>query len=61
MVDVGHSNLQAAQVGGLGLRVGSRLALTSILKMNRVNSRNDLYHCHYYLVKTIVTSCLQQN
>ena len=32
------------QVGWLGLRVGSRLALTYIRQMNRVNSRNDLSH-----------------
>jgi len=41
LVDVGHI---AAQVSWLGLRVGSRLALTYIRHMNRVNSRNDLRH-----------------
>ena len=34
----------SAQVGWPGLRVGSRLALVCIRQMNRVNSRNDLYH-----------------
>jgi len=34
----------AAQVGWPGLRVCSRLALTFIHQMNRVNSRNDLCH-----------------
>ena len=34
----------AAQVGWSGLRVGSRLALTCIRQINRVNSRNDSSH-----------------
>ena len=33
-----------AQVGRLGLKVGSHLALLCIHRVNRVNSRNDLGH-----------------
>jgi len=36
--------IKVVQVGWPGLRVGSRLALSYIRHMNRVNSHNDLCH-----------------
>ena len=47
MVDVGHIaayRQTRTLIGWLGLRVGSRMALTYIRQMNWMNSRNDLCH-----------------